>query len=87
MSRIYHLLDEGEAFSEFSGGAISRWAANVLRDGNETIICPSFDGSWGFPLIVVCPAKLGSLSSGSSPAIQVCRGRCRRRSIFVFFCL
>lgn len=49
MSRIFHLLDEGEAFSEFSGGAISRWAANVLRDGNETIICPSFDDSWGFP--------------------------------------
>ena len=49
MSRIYHFLDEGEVFSEFSGGAISRWAANVLRDGNETIICPSFDDSWGFP--------------------------------------
>jgi spore coat protein SA len=49
MSRIYHFLDEGEVFSEFSGGAISRWAANVLRDGNETIVCPSFDASWGFP--------------------------------------
>ncbi len=49
MSKIYHFLDEGEAFSEFSGGAISRWAANVLRNGNETIICPSFDASWGFP--------------------------------------
>src|SRR5271165_3381755 len=49
MSKIFHLLDEGETFSEFSGGAISRWAANVLRDGNETIICPSFDASWGFP--------------------------------------
>ena len=48
MSKIYHFLDEGEAFSEFSGGAISRWAANVLRDGDETIICPSFDASWGF---------------------------------------
>ena len=31
MSRIYHFLDEGEVFSEFSGGAISRWAANVLQ--------------------------------------------------------
>ena len=48
MSRIYHFLDEGEVFSEFNGGAISRWAANVLRNGNETIICPSFDASWGF---------------------------------------
>jgi spore coat protein SA len=48
MSTIYHFLDEGEAFSEFSGGAISRWAANVLRGGNETIVCPSYDASWGF---------------------------------------
>lgn len=49
MSHIFHLLDESEAFSEFSGGAISRWAANVLKNGNETIICQSFDDSWGFP--------------------------------------
>ena len=27
----YHLLTEAEPFSEFHGGAISRWAANVLR--------------------------------------------------------
>ena len=45
---IYHLLDEAEPFSEFSGGAISRWAANVLRSGNETVICQSFDDSWGY---------------------------------------
>jgi spore coat protein SA len=49
MPNIFHLLDESEAFSEFSGGAISRWAANVLKNGNETIICQSFDDSWGFP--------------------------------------
>jgi spore coat protein SA len=49
MTTIYHLLDEGEAFSERNGGAISRWAANVLRAGSEVVICPSFDSSWGFP--------------------------------------
>jgi spore coat protein SA len=50
MSEIYHLLDEAEQFSEFSGGAISRWVANVLRDRRETIVCPSFDTSWGYPV-------------------------------------
>jgi spore coat protein SA len=50
MPGIYHLLDESEHFSEFRGGAISRWVANVLRNGNETVICPSFDNSWGYPL-------------------------------------
>jgi spore coat protein SA len=49
MAKIYHLLDEAESFSEISGGAISRWVANVLRNGNETVVCPSFDSSWGFP--------------------------------------
>ena len=48
MSKIYHLLDEAEPFSELKGGAISRWAANMLRVGDETIVCPSFDNSWGF---------------------------------------
>ena len=46
---IYHLLDEAEPFSEFAGGAISRWAANVLRDGDEIVVCPSADTSWGYP--------------------------------------
>lgn len=46
---IYHLLDEQEVFSECNGGAISRWAANVLKDGSEVVICPSADSSWGFP--------------------------------------
>jgi spore coat protein SA len=46
---VYHLLDERETFSEINGGAISRWAANALRDGDEVVICPSFDGSYGFP--------------------------------------
>ena len=47
---IYHVLPESEPFSERSGGALSRWAANVLReDDNCTVICPSADASWGFP--------------------------------------
>lgn len=50
MSHVYHLLDESEAFSEFRGGAISRWVANVLRSGDETVICQSFDDSWGYPV-------------------------------------
>jgi spore coat protein SA len=46
----YHLLTEAEPFSEFRGGAISRWAANVLRDSrNATIVCPSADSTWQFP--------------------------------------
>ena len=49
MGTIYHLLDEKEPFSESKGGAISRWAANVLRDGNEVVICTWADSSWGFP--------------------------------------
>jgi spore coat protein SA len=48
MSKIYHLLDESEPFSEFSGGAISRWVANVLEAGNEMVICSDFDDSWGY---------------------------------------
>jgi spore coat protein SA len=48
MGTIYHLLDEAEMFSEQDGGAISRWAANVLRQGKEVIVCPGFDASWNF---------------------------------------
>jgi spore coat protein SA len=47
---IYHLLSEAEPFSEYHGGALSRWAANVLRDDeNSTIVCPWADATWGFP--------------------------------------
>jgi spore coat protein SA len=48
MSTFYHLLPEEEPFSERDGGAISRWAANVLKEGSEIVICPWFDNSWGF---------------------------------------
>lgn len=54
MAAIYHLLDEQEAFSECKGGAISRWAANALREGKETVLCPSFDSSWNFPAERIC---------------------------------
>lgn len=43
----YHLLTESEPFSEFHGGAISRWAANVLRDATHSVVvCPSADNTW-----------------------------------------
>lgn len=46
---IYHFLPEAEHFSEFEGGAISRWAAKVLRDESDThIVCSSADETWGF---------------------------------------
>jgi spore coat protein SA len=48
-SVVYHLLTESEPFSEPIGGAISRWAANVLRgDEDSVVICPSADDTWGF---------------------------------------
>jgi spore coat protein SA len=46
----YHLLTEAEPFSEFHGGAISRWAGNVLRNAsNSVVVCPSADDTWEFP--------------------------------------
>jgi spore coat protein SA len=46
---IYHVLPEAEPFSEYYGGALSRWTANVLRrDKNCTIVCPWADDTWGF---------------------------------------
>ena len=45
---VYHVLPEVEPFSEYAGGALSRWAANTLRNDTGTIICPWADSSWGF---------------------------------------
>jgi spore coat protein SA len=46
----YHVLSETEPFSEPNGGAIARWAANVLRDDDTSVIlAPSADDSWAFP--------------------------------------
>lgn len=56
---VYHILPDEEPFSESSGGAISRWCANVLRDDPESsIIAPSADQSWGFAShrVLVCPS-------------------------------
>jgi spore coat protein SA len=45
----YHLLTEAEPFSEFYGGAISRWAGNVLRNATHSVVvCPSADDTWKF---------------------------------------
>jgi spore coat protein SA len=54
---IYHILSEAEPFSEHHGGALSRWAANVLRsDQNCTIVCPWADDTWQF-----APRRIWSL--------------------------
>jgi len=46
----YHGLTEVEPFSEFYGGAISRWAGNVLRNASRSVVvCPSADETWKFP--------------------------------------
>jgi spore coat protein SA len=58
---IYHLLDECEPFSEFQGGAISRWVANVLRhDSDSVVVCAAADSSWGFSpeRVLVIPGLL-----------------------------
>jgi spore coat protein SA len=50
VSSFYHLLTEAEPFSEFSGGAISRWTGNVLRNfPSAVVVCPSADTTWNFP--------------------------------------
>jgi spore coat protein SA len=45
---IFHVLPEVEPFSEQSGGSLSRWAANILRDDTAQIVCPSSDSTWNF---------------------------------------
>jgi spore coat protein SA len=60
---LYHLLDEREVFSEGNGGAISRWVANVMRGGDEVVICVSADDSWGYP-----PERIYQWSSWSTVA-------------------
>ncbi len=46
---IYHLLPEEEPFSDVGGGAISRWVANVVRETDCIVACPSYDATWQFP--------------------------------------
>jgi spore coat protein SA len=49
-SATYHLLAESESFSEFYGGAVSRWAGNVLRNvSSSVVVCSSADDTWRFP--------------------------------------
>jgi spore coat protein SA len=46
---IYHVLTELAGFSEYSGGAISRWVANVIREDDSIVVCASYDDTWRFP--------------------------------------
>jgi spore coat protein SA len=49
MARVFHLLTEAEPFSEYHGGAISRWVANVVRfDEDAFVLAPATDNSWSF---------------------------------------
>ena len=62
MSRTtYHLLTEAEPFSEFSGGAISRWAGNVRSASHFEVVYPGADATWNFAQdsIRVLPAMAG----------------------------
>ena len=54
-STTYHLLTESEPFSEFIGGAISRWVRN---NPQSVVVCPSADDTWNFPpeAVSVLPA-------------------------------
>jgi hypothetical protein len=45
---IYHVLPESEPFSESPGVAIVRWAANVMGERQEVIVCTSAYASYGF---------------------------------------
>jgi spore coat protein SA len=45
---IYHVLTEQAPFSDVSGGAISRWVANMADSSDHAVVCLSFDSSWKF---------------------------------------
>ena len=45
---IHHLLTEAEPFSDITGGAISRWVANVTKSCSDSVVCVCADDSWEF---------------------------------------
>ena len=45
---IYHVLPEVEPFSEYAGGALSCWVANIVRSDDARVVCPWADDSWVF---------------------------------------
>ena len=56
---IYHVLTEEAPFSEVTGGAISRWVANMANAPDHMVVCVSADSTWDFPAgKVVCPERL-----------------------------
>lgn len=48
--KVIHILSESEPFSQYYGGALSRWAGNILsnssQDFDSVVICPDADNSW-----------------------------------------
>ena len=85
-SITYHLLAETEPFSEFEGGAISRWAGNVLRAAsNSVVVCPSSDDTWQFPpesIIVLSGLKRYRRVRRYLSRLPWCFHRAAIRSIF-----
>ncbi len=48
--RVFHVLPESEPFSEYHGGAFSRWVANISRfDDSLVVVAPEADDTWGIP--------------------------------------
>jgi hypothetical protein len=79
MSNItYHLLSESEPFSEFTGGAISRWAGNVLRNTSRSVVaCQATDGSWKFsPASIYLPPGLRLWSKTQRQVREIGRALC-----------
>jgi glycosyltransferase involved in cell wall biosynthesis len=49
--KIVHIIDEREPFSQYAGGAISRWVANILVCHRQSlVVCTRSDGSWNVPV-------------------------------------
>lgn len=49
--KVIHILTESEPFSQFHGGAISRWVGNTLyhqdrQQLQSVVVCPDADESW-----------------------------------------
>ena len=74
---IYHVLPEAECFSEFRGGAMSRWTAKVLASEPEThIVCSSADDTWGLCAGTHPPGSTAAALPGfSRPAVLPATGQ------------
>jgi hypothetical protein len=72
---IYHLVPDGEPFSDIDGGALSRWVANVVLGTECIVACPRYDKTWNF-----VPGQL--LESPMQRRYRRLRGVCSRGARF-----